>query len=123
MAGQPVMFPGHPKYGNTVFIISEVLRTGVQANYTTTITATTDPNVISPMESFDMVQIVAQNAVAQNLPQVGVVSAVGDGVATVNTVGGVVSANTLDQTVSDSDSSSSSSSSSSSGGSSLNALD
>jgi hypothetical protein len=123
VAGQPVMFPGHPKYGNTVFIISEVLRTGVQANYTTTITATTDPNVISPMESFDMVQIVAQNAVAQNLPQVGVVSAVGDGVATVNTVGGVVSANTLDQTVSDSDSSSSSSSSSGSGGSSLNVLD
>jgi hypothetical protein len=107
VSGQPVLFPGHPKYGNTTFIISEVVRTGVQANYTTTITATTDPNVISPMESFDMVQIVAQNTVAQSLPQVGVVSAVGDGVATLNTVGGVVSANTLDQTVSDSDSSNS----------------
>jgi len=115
VSGQPVLFPGHPKYGNTTFIISEVVRTGVQANYTTTITATTDPNVISPMESFDMVQIVAQNTVAQSLPQVGVVSAVGDGVATLNTVGGVVSANTLDQT----DSSSSNSSSGGSGGAEL----
>jgi len=57
--------------GILLFIISEVVRTGVQANYTTTITATTDPNVISPMESFDMVQIVAQNTVAQVFLRLG----------------------------------------------------
>ena len=97
VSGQPIMFPGHPKYGNTAFIISEVQRTGVQAHYTTTITATTDPNVISPLESFDMVQVVADNSVAQNLPVVGVagdISADGSQV-TVTTVGGVVAANIL----------------------------
>ena len=97
VSGQPVIFTGHPKFGNTIFIISKVQRTGTQANYTTTITATTDPNVISPLESFDMVQVVASNVVAQNMSQVGVAQSLSsDGTrVTVQTVGGVVDAAVL----------------------------
>ncbi len=101
VSGQPIMFVGHPKYGNTVFIISEVLKTGSQANYTTTIIGTTDPNVIAPMESFDMVQVVAQNVVSQNLPILGVCTGVNGVEVTVNTVGGPTAATALNPSSTD----------------------
>ncbi len=111
VSGQPIQFVNHPKFGSTVFIISDIVREGSPGNYKTTITATTDLNVLSPLQSFEMVQVVAKDVVANNLPFVGILSGVNGDKATVETVGGTVAASILN-----SNSSSNGSNSSSGGG-------
>jgi PKD repeat protein len=84
--GQPVYIPDHYKLKGMVFVISDRVYTGDEANRVLTITATTDRSIMGPLSNHEAVKLIAQTEVQKSAPFIGTAIDKGVGSITVQPV-------------------------------------